>query len=454
MTSWLRRLKARFKYRNFERDLAEELDVHRFSMRDAPPSGSNEPDGRRAAAVAFGNATLAMEEARMIWTPRAVWQLRTDIRWAWRGLRARRWRGPFMIVMLAFALAANTLLFAAADSLLFKPVPYGRADRLVTLNLDHADPSAARRLILTPGLLDDLRRRTDLFTAVHGYVSGSYTFIMDASSPQREPTTFVTPGLIEMLGVSPAAGRGLTVDDAGQIDVRAALVAASLAIERFGSATAAVGQILQTAEEPLQIVGVMPRSFQFPDALARIWRPLDYRLVKQGPFYATAELAPAVPATAVPDALSELSTALFSPAQLSSGPDSAAARISAAPFNQPAAASRPLLLTLLGAALCLLLIVCVNLANLEVASMVQRARLSAIQLALGATPARLRRAAFIEGAALVLVALAGAAGGIWLVHETVALWLPARMTRWSLNPIDFDLRGHSSLDAPLCAGLP
>lgn len=439
MIAWLRRLHARVKYRHFERDLAEELEVHQAAVRDVSVPDADDSERQRIAAIAFGNRTLALEDARMIWIPRALWQWKTDATWAWRGLRARRWRAPFMVALLGGALAANTLLFAAADALLFRPVPFRQADRLVTFLLVQPESAASRPLVLTPHLLDELRGRTHVFAQVHGRISGYYTFIMDEASPQREPTTFVTPGLIEMLGVAPAAGRGLQVDDARRVDMRTAVVAASLAVERFGSVSGAVGQILQTSEDPLQIVGVMPRSFQYPDAAARIWRPLDYRQVKEGPFYGIALLAPGVSAAAVPDALSGLATSLAA-VQRPPGPQTEVPRIAAETVIPSAASSSPLVLTLLGASLCLLLIVCANLASLEIASMAQRARMSSIQLALGATPSRLKRAVLLETGGLTCAAFVLAAGCVWLGHEAVATWLPSRLTRWSLNPVDLDLR--------------
>ncbi len=437
MPIWFRRLRARIKYRHFDRDLRDEIETHRLMAREAfEAGGDNSAETRRRAAVEFGNALLARESARSVWIPLTVQRWRTDAHWAWRGLRARRWRAPLIILLLAFALAANTLLFAAADSLLFRPVNHADPDRLVTLMIDQGGQRGPAPLMLNPpGILDDLRSRRDAFAGLHGYMTGGYTFVMDPATPKQEPTTFVTPGLVEMLGWQPKAGRSLADADMARTDQRAILVADSLATERFGSARLAIGRVLETSEDPLVIVGVMPKAFQFPDNRARVWRPLDYRAVKDGALRAIGKLAPGMTPDRVGTALAGFSAGI---------PDSrgmpAGRRISAEPLVPVLTGSRTLLWTLIGAGTCLLLIVCANIASLEVAGAMARSRASSIQVAMGATTSNLVRTRVLEGAAVVGVAMALAWWSCWLLQGVVAAWIPPRMIRFATNPIDLDLR--------------
>jgi putative ABC transport system permease protein len=362
----------------------------------------------------------------------------TEQRWAWRGVRARGWRAILVVGLLAVALAANTMLFSVADSLVFRRLPYDDVDRLVTLWASGPGAAPPRPISLqAPELLDELRARTNLFAGVHGYMRGTYTFLLNGVEARREPTALITPGLIEMLGWRPAWGRTLTDADARRTDTRAALITESLARERFGDPGLAVGRELTTADDPLQVVGVLPHGFQFPDSRDRIWRPLDHPRVTDGALYPVARLAPGVTREQVTIALTGLAHRLV---ESRAGPPGA--RVAPGAFMNAEAGphQRRLLSVLIGAALCLLIIACANVASLELAGALLRARALAIRTALGATRGSLMRVSILEGAWLVGGALAVAWSLVWLASETLAAWLPAALTRMAANPVDLDGR--------------
>jgi len=203
-------------------------------------------------------------------------QFTTDLRWAWRGVRARGWRAGLVIGLLAIALAANALLYSVADSLVFRRVPYRDAGRLMTFAVMET-PDIRMEWPMSAGQLELLRSRSDLFEAAHGYRAGQSTFVIGRESSAQERTAFITPGLPEMLATKPRWGRSLSDADALNRETRVALISEGLARERFGDPFGALGQRLETSDDPLVIVGVMPATFAFPSGLERIWRPLDYR---------------------------------------------------------------------------------------------------------------------------------------------------------------------------------
>ncbi len=292
---------------------------------------------------------------------------------------------------------------------------------------------------MSPPLLDQWRAQTDLFSALHGYLSRNL-FLSGSGEPEIVPTADITVGLIELLGARPRWGRSFVAGDEQQIDLQPALIAYALALERFGNPVRAVGQRLETTGESLLVVGVMPADFRFPEERYRIWRALDPR----GPFARGADSVRTL-ARLTPGVSQELAASVM--AQRSAAVGAAAATqppYTAQPGTLPLARApdeqRRLFLALLGAAVCLLLVACANVASLELATAVDRAHTFAIQLSLGAPRLRLAGIAAAEG----LVMTAGATAlGAWFAHVgigSVATWLPVSVLRGGPNPVDVDAR--------------
>src|SRR5688572_29441823 len=198
----------------------------------------------------------------------------TDLRWAWRNVRHRGWQPILAVALLAVALAANTLVFAAADSLVFRRAPFRQADQLVELQRRDPRTGAASGSFMPVAVFQEWRQQADLFSGVEGHLYKTI-FLSGAGEPELVPASDVTVGMFELVGAAPAWGRPFVAGDDRQTDVQAVIVAESLARQRFGDPARAIGQRLETTAEPLTIVGVMPRTFRFPSGAVRIWRALD-----------------------------------------------------------------------------------------------------------------------------------------------------------------------------------
>jgi predicted permease len=248
----------------------------------------------------------------------------------------------------------------------------------------------------------------------------------------------------------------LTEADALDRRTRATLVSDSLARERFGDPALAVGRVLETSEDPLIIVGVMPGGFQFPDGRDRVWRPLDYRSMTALPISPIARLARGVSADAVVVGLTGLSRSAAEAHAIKPGDHLEAGALTNA---EARASERQLLEILMGAALCLLVIACANVASLELAGALARARTYAVHMALGATRATLVRSAVMEGAWLVGGAMAIGALLAWWGLGLLIDWLPDTLRTLSANPVDLDVRalcfmGAIAVATWLAASLP
>jgi predicted permease len=361
-----------------------------------------------------------------------------EVRWALRNVRARGGRAVLVAGLLAVALAANALVFAVTDSVLFRRVPYLEPDRIVEILSVRREGQPGYNL-LTSALFDQWRMQTDLFASVEGYLTKS-VFLVGQDATEIVRTADVTPGLIELLGVAPRWGRTFVDDDTDATVAIPTLIGEAMARQRFGRPETALGQTLETTAQPLLIVGVMPDDFRFPSGGIRLWRAMDPR----GPLtyhfagvMSIARVAPGLSLDALREAMAARAPEIGAAAGYTEFYDA-----SPGPFYMAAGGGngRTLFLALLGAALCLLLTSCANAVSLELAGAIQRARTYAIQLALGASSPTLRRMALIEGAviigAAVLAGLALASVGL----RVLVSYLPATVVNTSVNPIDLDER--------------
>jgi predicted permease len=374
----------------------------------------------------------------------------SELTWAWRNLRARGWRAPLAIALLGAALAANTLVVAAADSLVFNRLPYRDVGRLVEIQRRSADTRQPGSSFLSAALLDEWRKQTDLLEGVQGHLSKVVFLTASRGEPELVRTTDVTVGLVELLGVRPRWGRSLQDGDQNQLDPQPVLIAQSLATERFADPARAVGQRLETTAAPLLVVGVMPAEFRFPVGTSRIWRALDPRGPLARGFAGISSIA-RIRSGLAPDLaakmLAQRSAAVGRAAGASAGYAAMAAPLSGL---RAAETDRRMFFVLIGAAWCLLLIACANVASLELAGAVVRARTYAIQLAVGASRASLARTALAEGALLAAAATGVASVIMYAGAAALAKLLPVRLSSGSANPIDLDGRAFVFM---LAAGL-
>jgi predicted permease len=365
------------------------------------------------------------------------WDFSSELKWAWRAVRARGWRAGLAVALLAVALAANAVVFSVTDSLVLARVPFREADRIVEIRRELPDRS--RDQFVSAALLAQWRNQTDLFSSVQAYLSKTIFVVGDVAELVR--TVDVTPGLIELLGVPPRWGRSIAPGDERDTSLQVVLISEALAQKRFGRPELAVGKRIETTADPLMVVGVMPSTFRFPDGTTGIWRAFD----PQGPL--AQGFAGVMSIARMPQGLS-IETLQSVMTQRSPAIGAAAGRPASysalpGPFYMSSAGSGTMFYMLLGAALCLLLITCANVASLELASALQRARTFAVHVALGASRIVLGRVALFEGLILLSGAVAGAAGLAWLGIEAMDNYLPDAMRLRTANPIDFDTRSMS-----------
>jgi putative ABC transport system permease protein len=360
------------------------------------------------------------------------------------------------VVTLALGIGATTAVFSVVNAVLLTPLPFPGPERLVML-WERQPATGRERDQVAAANLFDWREQTQSFTAIGSYIDWGLA-LTGTDEPVEIQTGRVSPSLFTVLGVTPLLGRAFHPEEETVGRDRVVILSHGMWQTRFGSDPAILGRTIGLDQEPYQVIGVMPASFQFPDRETQMWVPLSYAPYEktrrsQRMFYAIARLAPGV---TLASAQAEMSTVAQRLGHQFPGTNGGW-DVLVEPAGETAVAStrRPLLI-LLGAVLLVLLIACANVSSLLLARGAERQQELAIRGALGASRARLVR--FLLTDTLVIALLGGAIGlavAYWGMQTIIGLD-PGNLPHW--NPIALDGRVLAftfliTMTASLLAGL-
>ena len=363
----------------------------------------------------------------------------SDVRYA-----ARLWnRSPgftaVAILTLALGIGANTVMFSVFNATLLRPVPFPDPDRLVTIWGGRTDNPDSLNIVSLPNYRDwRTRARTFSDQAIFDSAGRGYNLTGEGDAEQV-PGLRVTASFFDVLGVEPLLGRTFLPEEELRGRDRVVVLSHGLWTRRYGADRSIVGRAIRIDGVPHQVVGVMPPEFrfQFWSAPRQLWVPAGWTEGDQDrqsqSFIAIARLRPEV---ALDEARAEMDGIGRALAQEYPN-DNAGGTLRVVPVSEYGVADLrrglTILLTLVGF---VLLIACVNVANLMLARAAVRQRELAIRRALGATRSRIVRQMLTES---VLLALAGGAAGLVLAAWGTSLLvhtLPSSLTRIPLRPLD------------------
>jgi len=430
-----------FRSAQVEQELEAELQAH-VEMRaaDSIDRGMSPTEARHDAMRRFGNMTRAKEDARsedlLVWLE-SLWQ---DLRYGARGLR----KSPGFALVASFTLAigigANVAIFSIVNSVLLRPVAYPHPEQLVML---WSTGTQTEKFGSSMADIKEWRARNHVFSAIGSFDYSALTLSAPGQEPERAHGAEVTANFFGVLDVKPALGRNFAAEEEDYGQRRVVLLSYGLWQRRFGGDPGIVGRTIRLNTFPYTVVGVMPRGMPFMDNRqpADLFVPLSY---KPGDNMATREnhylnvVARMKPGVTLKQAAAEMN--VIGGQLAHEFPENAGMGIKIIPLEAELVGdTQKTLLVLLAAVGFVLLIACVNVANLMLARAARRQREMAVRAAIGARRARVLRQLLTES---LLLSFCGAVVGVLLAFAAFSVlrnFLPDTLPRFNEIAIDVNV---------------
>jgi predicted permease len=437
---WLAQLYGLLNRKRREHEFAEELESHlAMHIEDNLRAGMSPEEARRQALIKLGGVTLTRESYRETGGLPMLETFGQDLRYGARMLRKTPVFTLIAVLTLALGIGANTAVFSVINAALLKPYSHIETDRWVYLSERNEAKGLQGTAVSIPNFRD-WRAQNQSFSDMVIWeqfnlnLSGS-----GAGEPERVRVTVVSENLFSSLKLVPAAGRFFIPEDvngSGNICV----ISYELWQRRFGGDPNLPGGDISLNLRTKTVIGVAPPGFSFPVQTQNqtdVWVPWFFRYVESSTdpranraYNAAALLKPGVSLRAAQADLDLIAGKLA--AQY---PEDKGFGVHLTPMRESVAGSfRTPLLILLGALGFVLLLTCVNIANLQLVRLQARSKELAVRSALGASARRLLSQLSAES--LLLVALAGVLGiclapiGVklllWLVPPSQIPWLKVK----------------------------
>jgi predicted permease len=430
MIHWLQRILRR---PGRAQEIHEEIQSHLEMRADLNAAEGMPPtQARLDARRRLGNSAHIEEDTRAV--HRAWWTgaLGQDIRY---GLRSFR-RAPVFtitaIVTVALGVGASTAVFSVVDRILFRPLPYPQADRLVSVGMLTA--ADTNEFLMGPAYLQFRDRQTP-FSSMASFGFTSACDLTEAN-PERLQCTLVDSTFLPTFGIHPLAGRNFTASEDVPNAPRFALLTYGFWMSRFAGDREILGRSIPIDEKPTTIIGILPSDFELFN-LSRVDLLMPEGLLPNQAGRAVRAFARLKPGVSVEQAKEALQ-ALFAEESQHLPPEyrPRMALVVRPLRDRQIANVRTASWVLLVAVVLVLLMSCANVANLLLARSASRRRELAVRHALGAGRARLIRQALTES---LLLAVAGAAAGCslaWALLRFFIAMAPNGITRLEQATLD------------------
>jgi putative ABC transport system permease protein len=416
-------LRRFFRRSAADADLAQELDAHLQHEIDGNLArGMSRGEAQRQARLKFGSVRRVRET---MWERNSLEWLEIvlrDLRYAVRALRRTPGFTLTAVLVMALGIGANVTLFTVVRSVLLKPLPYQDPDRLVQFY--EQSPNGARQYsYVAAGMYDAWKKAASSVEDMAIYTTNSINLSgTNGQLPEKLRYAECSWNLFPMLGVMPVLGRSFAdADDHSQASATVMLTH-SLWVRRYAADKDIVGKTILLDAKPYTVIGVLPAWFAYPDTQTQLWTTVYHdqssgmmHAVDIHNFFVIGKLPPGA---TLEQALSQVDTAEKQVHAAHPSPYTGRAASARTLLDGVVHDTKATLYTLMGATCCVLLIACLNVANLLVARSAARRKEISVRAALGGSRWRLLREQLTESAAL---AMAGGMLGLLLA------WLG---TRW------------------------
>jgi len=437
--AWVVRLLGSFGSHRWERRIDEELEAHlQMDVDDGIRGGLSPEEARRQATLRLGGMEATKEQLRERHGQPWIENTLRDVVYAWRTMRRNRGLTATVVLTLALGIGATTAIFTVVNGVLLRPLPYPDPDRLVSISVRLARVKASNPFAYTEDY-PAWRQYNRTLSEIAGHLSFGANLV-DGTGAERVACAAATASLFHMLGARPVLGREFLPEEdrPGGRDV--AMLEYGFWQGHFAGDRAAIGKTLELDGRAYTIVGVLPPSFRVPDRYRGknqydLWVPFaigENGAARDILLEVVGRMRPGVNIQAVRADLDGLMRRAVRRGVRWKSAD-------VVPWQEQVSSGvRRSLILFLGAVGFVLLIACVNVANLLLSRSAARSREMAVRRALGAGSGRIARQLLTES---VLMSLLGAALGLVTAYWTKGLVLAAiAPTMPELAPIGLDYR--------------
>ena len=416
-------LKRFFTRQAADADLAQELEAHiQHEVDDNLARGMSKEEAIRRARVKLGSSRRVREA---VWERNSMEWLETvlrDLRYAIRTLIRTPGFTVTAVLVMALGIGANVALFTVVRSVLLKPLPFREPDRLIQLY--EKSPNGTRDFsYIAGGMYAGWKKAASSVEQMAIYGTDSINLSGTGGQlPEKIRYGQCEWNLLPMLGVVPELGRSFVEADDRPEAAATVMLTHSLWVRRYASDREIAGKTILLDAKPYTVIGVLPAWFEYPDTRTQLWAPIYHeepssmmQSVDNHAFFVVARLRPGA---TLAQALSQADTAEKQVRAAHPTPSTAAAANARTLLEGVVHDAEATLYTLMGATCCVVLIACLNVANLLVARSASRRKEISLRAALGGSRWRLLREQLTESAVL-----ATAGGGLGLMFAWFA-------TRW------------------------